>query len=117
VSPAERPTYQCVRCGNCCRWPGVVKITEAEVSAIAAHLGLDEADFIAHHTRLRPDRSGLSLLEKSDGACEFLEGRNTCLIQPVKPGQCRGFPNEWNFPGWRDFCEAIEIPPKVPLNQ
>ena len=43
-----------------------------------------------------------------DGACIFLEGVNTCLIQPVKPEQCRGFPNAWNFPGWRDMCEAVE---------
>ena len=30
--------------------------------------------------------------------------------EPVKPLQCGGFPNEWNFPGWREVCEAIEIP-------
>jgi hypothetical protein len=35
---------------------------------------------------------------------------NECRIQPVKPVQCRGFPNEWRFPGWREMCEAIEVP-------
>ena len=43
-----------------------------------------------------------------DGACIFLEGQD-CKIQPVKPQQCRGFPNAWNFPGWREVCEATEI--------
>ncbi|NBT90581.1 MAG: YkgJ family cysteine cluster protein, partial [Verrucomicrobia bacterium] len=43
-----------------------------------------------------------------DGACIFLEGQD-CRIQPVKPQQCRDFPNAWNFPGWRDICMATEI--------
>lgn len=100
--------YQCQRCGNCCRWPGFVKLTEADITAIAAFLGLLERDFIQSHTRLRPARDGLALIDKSNGECIFLEGRD-CRIQPVKPGQCRGFPNEWNFPGWREVCEAIEV--------
>ena len=38
----------------------------------------------------------------------FLEGRD-CAIQPVKPRQCAGFPNTWNFPGWREACEAVPV--------
>lgn len=110
MNPPSKPHYQCVRCGNCCRWPGVVKITDAEISAIARFLGMEETDFIQQHTRLRPTRDGLSLLENPDGSCAFLDGINTCLLQPVKPAQCRAFPNEWNFPGWRDLCEAVETP-------
>jgi uncharacterized protein len=63
-------------------------------------------EFIERHTRLRPDRRGLSLLERSDSSCEWLDGRD-CSIQLVKPGQCRKFPNDWNFPGWREQCEAV----------
>jgi hypothetical protein len=32
----------------------------------------------------------------------------------VKPEQCSGFPNKWNFPGWRQVCEAIPVPIKPP---
>jgi hypothetical protein len=67
---------------------------------------LSEAEFIARHTRVRPDRNGLSLLEKSNGECEFLVG-NDCAIQAVKPQQCRDFPNLWNFPGFEKVCHAI----------
>ena len=102
------PRYLCQRCGNCCRWPGDVRITEDEAQAIAAHLGLGEMQFIQSHTRINANRTGLSLIEKPDGACIFLQGLNTCLIQPVKPEQCRGFPNAWNFPGWREICEAVD---------
>jgi Fe-S-cluster containining protein len=104
----ESVWFACQRCTNCCRWPGQVRLTEADITRIAAFLGMSEWDFIQNHTRLQPSRRGLALLEQEDGACEFLEGRD-CRIQPVKPEQCRGFPNEWNFPGWREVCEAIPV--------
>ncbi len=76
--------------------------------AIAAHLGLSEHDFIQRYTRLRPRRDGLALIDKPNGECVFLEGRD-CAVQAVKPRQCRGFPNAWNFPGWREVCEAVPV--------
>ena len=100
--------YQCQRCTNCCRWPGLVKIGDAEITAISQFLGIDEFDFVQRYTRLRPYKDGLSLIEKENGECVFLDGRD-CAIQPVKPIQCAGFPNEWNFPGWREVCEAIPV--------
>lgn len=106
---SPKPRYQCVRCGNCCRWPGDVNVTSEEVTRIAAFLGREEAEFITHCTRLNANRTGLSIIDKPNGECLFLEGLNTCLIQPVKPVQCAGFPNVWNFPGWREKCEAVEV--------
>jgi len=100
--------YQCQRCANCCRWPGLVKIDDAEIAALANFFGMSERDFIEHYTRLRPQRNGLALLDKPNGECIFLDGRD-CRVQPVKPKQCRGFPNEWNFPGWREVCEAVPV--------
>jgi Fe-S-cluster containining protein len=103
------PRYLCQRCGNCCRWPGDVRVTEEEVSKIARFLGMRETDFVERCTRLNANRTGLSIIDKPNGECLFLEGVNECRIQPVKPGQCSGFPNDWNFPGWREQCEAIEV--------
>jgi len=100
--------YQCQRCTACCRWPGFVRITEAEVPLIAAHLGLGEEDFIARFTRLTPQRSGLALLDKPNGECLYLENGG-CLLQAVKPAQCIGFPNTWNYPGWQETCKAIPV--------
>ena len=112
-SPA--PRYACQRCTNCCRWPGFVKLTDSDISDISHFLGLSEIDFIQQFTRLRPRRDGLALTDQPDGACVFLDGRD-CRIQPTKPLQCRGFPNQWNFPGWRDLCDAIEIPEETPTS-
>lgn len=102
-------TYLCQRCGNCCRWPGDVIVSGTELQAIAAHMGLIEDEFIQRHTRLSANRRHLALAEKPDGSCAFLVGANVCGIQPVKPEQCRGFPNLWRFDGWREICEAVEI--------
>jgi hypothetical protein len=98
--------YTCQRCTQCCRWPGFVKVTEQEITAIARHLQIPELEFIQKHTRLRPQRDGLALLDKPNGECAFLDGRD-CLLQAVKPAQCKGFPNTWNFPGWREICQAV----------
>ena len=105
--------YQCQRCTACCRWPGDVKVSAAEITAIAGFLGMEEEEFIQTHTRLRTDRQGLSLIEKKNHECVMLDGRD-CRIQPVKPEQCRGFPNTWNFPGWEKICHAIPV--AVPMN-
>jgi len=98
--------YECQRCTACCRWPGQVKLTDAEIWRLARFQGLSEFDFIQLYTRLRPDRRGLSLNEKPNGECIFLEG-NDCAVQPVKPQQCVDFPNGWNFPGFEKICRAV----------
>lgn len=98
--------YECQRCTACCRWPGFVKVGNAEISTLAEFLGLGEDAFIQDYTRLRPQRDGLALIDKANGECVFLE-KGDCVVQAVKPVQCSGFPNTWNFPGWRETCEAV----------
>ena len=99
--------FHCQRCGNCCRWPGYVRVSAAEVDAIAAFLQIPGNEFIARYTRLTANRSGLSLLENPDGSCPYLEDTPdgpACRLQSVKPQQCRDFPLKWNFPNWEDEC-------------
>lgn len=99
--------FSCKRCGNCCRWSGYVRIDASEIDAIAAFLKMSSSDFIAEHTRLTADRSGLSLLENPDGSCPFLQETSegtSCVLQDVKPRQCKEFPHKWNFPGWENEC-------------
>lgn len=75
---------------------------------MARHLGLTESDFIQSFTRLNADRSGLALQDKENGECIFLDG-NDCRVNPVKPQQCRNFPNLWNFPGFEEVCRAKKV--------
>jgi Fe-S-cluster containining protein len=85
----------------------VVKLAGEEADRIAAFLGLDAGLFIAGYTELHPQRTGLVLKARANGECLFLEGKNRCRVNAVKPAQCEGFPNRWNFPGWREVCEAV----------
>ena len=83
-----------------------MRLTNEEITRLAAFKGLSETDFIQQFTRLRWDRGGLALLEKPDGGCIFLEG-DDCSVQSVKPQQCCDFPNLWRFPGFEKTCHAI----------
>ena len=97
--------YKCDRCGKCCQWPGEVLLSESEISNMSKYMGCSENEFIQNFTTLRQSRVGLTLAEKSDGSCIFLEG-NSCKVHQSKPNQCSNFPNKWRFPGWRQVCEA-----------
>ena len=90
--------FHCAGCGACCRWAGIVRVDDVQIAAIAAYLGLAEQEFIDRWTRLAPDRQGLVLQDRDDGACCFLTRDNRCRIHPVKPRQCGAFPMEWQVP-------------------
>jgi Fe-S-cluster containining protein len=98
--------YEYQRCTACCRWPGEVQLREGELPRLAAFKKLTEHQFIQQFMRLTEDRHGLALAEKPNGECIFLDG-NDCSVQPVKPQQCRDFPNLWNFPGFEKTCHAL----------
>jgi Fe-S-cluster containining protein len=98
--------WECQRCAACCRWPGEVKVSDAEIAALARYLGLAEHEFIQRYTRIRFLRQGLALEDQPDGSCIFLEGTD-CRVQPVKPQQCRDFPNGWKNRIFQDLCQAI----------
>ena len=83
-----------------------MRLSNEEITRLAAFKGLSEADFIQQFMRLRWDRGGLALQEKPDGGCVFLDG-DDCSVQAVKPQQCRDFPNLWNFPGFEKTCKAF----------
>lgn len=100
--------FTCTKCGNCCRIPGYVRLTDKDVKRIANAMGLDIPAFTEKHTRLMPDRSGLALLEQPNGACAQLAEDGTCRIQSVKPEQCRNFPYTWRYPNMNEICEGWE---------
>ena len=83
-----------------------MSLTDSEISRIAAFKEITERAFIENFTRLKANRLGLALLDKPNHECVFLQGGD-CSVQPVKPQQCRDFPNLWNFPGFEKVCQAI----------
>jgi hypothetical protein len=83
--------FRCTRCGNCCTGaPGFVWVNEAEIAAIAAHIGEPADEVRERHTRpAGPERS---LREKANGDCIFFDRQAGCTIYPVRPRQCRTWP-------------------------
>jgi len=100
--------FSCQRCGNCCRGPGDVILTTGEVEAIAHFLNMTIYAFTEAYTRLLSDRQGLSLIERADGACIFLQPEQNCRIQAVKPNQCAGFPFVWRSERLASQCPALQ---------
>ena len=102
-------TFKCQKCGACCRIKnGIVRVSDAEISRIAAFLGMTEAEFIDRETDVAPDRRGLILKSRPDGACAWLTDDNLCRINPVKPDKCRSFPDEWTNSGSHEICPGLK---------
>ena len=78
--------FVCQQCGACCRIKeGIVRVSAVEIARIAAFLGRTEQDFIDCETDVAPDRRGLILKSRPDGACAWLSDDNLCRINPVMP--------------------------------
>ncbi len=100
--------HECQGCGACCRIKdGIVRVSGAEIARIAAFLGMEEQAFIDRETEVSPDRKGLILKSRADGACAWLTDDNRCRIHPVKPDKCRTFPVEWTNADSFDVCPEL----------
>ena len=84
--------FECTGCGNCCRNHGdysYVYLAEADVRAIAAHLGLEREAFLERYCQ---EEDGWISLRMDRPACPFLTEANRCAIYPVRPKQCVAWP-------------------------
>ena len=84
-----------------------MRVSDAEISRIAASLHMSEAAFIENETEVSPDRKGLILKSREDGSCVYLTPDNRCMIHEVKPDKCRTFPFDWINPDSFDVCAAL----------
>lgn len=100
--------FQCRQCGACCKIEGIVRLKDDDTAKIAAHLGLSETDFIARETEIAPDRKGLVLKDRPDGACAMLDENNRCKIYPVRPEKCRTFPYDWVNDNSITYCPGLK---------
>jgi hypothetical protein len=101
------PSFACQRCGACCRVPGYVALEPGEAETISEFLGLDVYTFTEQYAVLTNNRGSLSLKERPDSGCIFIQDVNTCRIQPVKPSQCKGFPSAWKSNQLRTVCPEL----------
>jgi Fe-S-cluster containining protein len=86
--------FECTRCGNCCSsaaGAGTVRVSDAEIARLAAHLELSDEAFRAIYTR-RLDDGATSLRERPDGDCTFFQAGVGCTVYTERPRQCRTWP-------------------------
>ena len=106
VMELSSDTFVCQRCGACCRVPGYVRLTDEDVDALAAALGLSVEAFIEAYTELSPTRSGLVLKGDTNAPCRFLTEDNLCQVHVARPQQCRDYPERWRSAEIEAVCLA-----------
>jgi len=84
--------FECLRCGSCCSgFSGTVRVSDAEIAALAQRLDLPEAEFQRDYTRMV--RGGaISLVEKKNTDCIFFDKERGCTVYEDRPRQCRTWP-------------------------
>lgn len=93
--------FGCTRCGRCCRGAGTVRVSEAELEALARRLDLSPDEFRPAFTRkLRGGER--SLREKRNRDCIFYDRSSGCSVYPDRPRQCR------TWPFWRGVVHSEE---------
>jgi len=101
--------FQCTGCGGCCTGaPGYVWVTNAEIQALAAAVGIGVEQFEGRYVRSVGVRK--SLKEFANGDCVFFDNqRRTCAVYEARPRQCRTWPfwdsNIRSPERWEQVCE------------
>ena len=106
--------FECTQCGNCCTSHGeyaFVYLAEADVIAIAGHLGLARREFLERWCK---QDEGYTILRMDAPQCPFLTEARGCSIYPVRPKQCATWPfwednlpqERWEGPV-KDCCPGI----------
>ncbi|MCX7625520.1 MAG: YkgJ family cysteine cluster protein [Candidatus Sumerlaeaceae bacterium] len=113
MSDYQLREFVCLRCGNCCRGEGIVRVGLAEALRIADYLGVSVNEFFERYTKEPETRDDAAkglrwLLNKpgSDQECIFLE-ENCCRIHTVKPEKCRTFPLAWRTRDVLTYCAGL----------
>ena len=88
--------FECMQCGRCCSGPdeGYIWVTSPEIKLIADFLKIKPRQLRQKYLK----RVGLrtTVIEQPGTKdCIFLQesnGQTSCMIYPVRPGQCRMWP-------------------------
>jgi hypothetical protein len=79
--------FVCKRCGHCCDGSGGIILTAKDLTRLADHLGMREAEC---STKFAEEKSGRLRLRAENGRCIFYE--EGCGVHPGRPDVCRAWP-------------------------
>lgn len=86
--------FECVKCGACCKWEGVVVLTPEDIKRIAEHLSVNESEFLEEYTK-KHGKDTVLINKPESSSCIFLKD-NECSVWDVKPKQCADFPKRFD---------------------
>ena len=82
------PIFECQRCGDCCQGYGGTYVTESDIQAISAYIGVSPDRFLEEYCTVSVNKP--LLRQGENGYCIFWN--EVCTIHPVKPRMCRAWP-------------------------
>ena len=89
---SEGLRFACTRCGHCCGGgPGTIRVSDEEISDLAAHTHESIESFRVKYTR-RIRGGDISLKEKRNLDCIFYDRSEGCTVYAMRPRQCRTWP-------------------------
>lgn len=80
--------FSCTLCGDCCKGYGGTYLSEADMEAIASHIGVTRERLAKVYTRKSGNRRVIA--QGDNGYCIFWD--RVCTIHSVKPRMCRQWP-------------------------
>lgn len=90
----ERSSFQCRRCGGCCKQRGDILLMPMDIPKISHFLGIDPQEFLDKYTTkifIGIWQPVLKAKDDKDMTCIFYED-SKCQINSVKPAPCFYFP-------------------------
>ncbi len=95
----------CKKCQECCKWEGYVYVSQFRIEEISKFLNMPADKIMDDHCEL----IGKQLVLKGHGHedCVFL-GNGGCAIYPVRPMQCRTFPEGWKEGNGAEDCPLVK---------
>jgi Fe-S-cluster containining protein len=122
VPESSEPTFECTKCGSCCRGfdeKKAVVVFPEDISGIAVSLNITDEVFIKEYCNpliVETDIKRLELhtLKHSNSNCIFLGSDNLCKIYYHRPIQCQRAPFFFFWSGKIDFEYQCTKNVKIP---
>jgi len=103
-------SFNCQRCGHCCKGEGGIILTSKDIARLAAHLAVTEDEFLARYAERVNGRTRLRT--GGDEYCIFYD--NGCGVHPGRPDICRAWPffrgNILDESSWemiQEYCPGV----------
>ena len=81
-------TFRCLRCGICCEFPTIIRVSENDMEKVSNHLGIQREEFIDTYLQQKKNKWYMK-----NGVCPFYDpNEHSCTIQDCKFESCRDYP-------------------------